>query len=180
VGRLLALTGCCWLLLTAAVPALSAERITRFHSDVDIAADGSMVVEETIAVVAEGDKIRRGIYRDFPTRYRDRYGNRRVVDFDVLGVLRDGADEPWHTRGRANGVRVYIGDADRLLPPGRYTYRIRYRTDWQLGFFERADELYWNVTGNGWEFPIERASAQVTLPQPVDAQTLRMEAYTGR
>ena len=48
-----------------------------------------------------------------------------------------------------------------LLPPGEHTYTLSYRTDRQLGFFKDHDELYWNVTGNGWIFPIETASATV-------------------
>ena len=39
-------------------------------------ADGSMEVTENITVRAEGNRIRRGITRDFPTRYRDEAGNR--------------------------------------------------------------------------------------------------------
>ena len=64
------------------------ERILDFHSDIDIAADGSMSVAETIKVNAEGDRIRRGIYRDFPTNYRDQYGNRVNVLFKPLQVQR--------------------------------------------------------------------------------------------
>ncbi len=43
------------------------ERILSFDSHIDIMADGDVVVTETIRVVADGKKIRRGIYRDFPT-----------------------------------------------------------------------------------------------------------------
>ena len=48
-------------------------------------------VIETIAVRAEGRNIRRGIYRDFPTTYEDRLGNRIRVSFDVLEVRRNDA-----------------------------------------------------------------------------------------
>ena len=34
--------------------------------------DASMLVTETIKVVSAGDRIQRGIYRDFPTTYKDR------------------------------------------------------------------------------------------------------------
>ena len=61
------------------VAARADERILDFHSDIDIAADGSMSVAETIKVNAEGDRIRRGIYRDFPTNYRDQYGHRDAL-----------------------------------------------------------------------------------------------------
>ncbi len=34
---------------------------------------------------------------------------------------------------------------------------LNYITARQIGFFDKFDELYWNVTGNGWIFPIEKA-----------------------
>ena len=89
------------------------------------------------------------------------------VGFEVVGVQRDGADEPWHTEREGNGVRVYVGDADTHVPPGEHVYAIRYRTTRQLGFFDDYDELYWNATGNGWVFPIDVAEARIRLPRPV-------------
>jgi hypothetical protein len=37
----------------------------------------------------------------------------------------------------------------------------------QLGFFPNYDELYWNVIGTYWMFPIDRAEARIRLPRPV-------------
>ncbi|HUH90977.1 MAG TPA: DUF2207 domain-containing protein [Lysobacter sp.] len=160
--------------------AVAQERILAFDSDIRIHADGSMDVVETIRVRAEGRQIRRGIYRDFPTRYQDRAGNRVMVDFKLLGVERDGRPEPDFTERIGNGVRINTG-GDAFLPvPADITYTIRYRTSRQLGFFDSHDELYWNATGLGWAFPIEQATARVHLPRPVPASQLKTEAYTGR
>jgi uncharacterized membrane protein YgcG len=155
------------------------ERILDYHADVSIQRDGSLMVAETIRVRAEGRDIRRGIYRDFPTRYEDRFGNRYRVAFSVLDVQRNGSPEAFHTEQRANGVRVYMGSAQSLLDQGVHEYRLRYLTRRQLGFFEDYDELYWNVTGNGWMFPIDQASARVELPAPVDWESLQTALYTG-
>ena len=155
------------------------ERILDFHSDITLTADATMLVDETIRVHAEGQQIRHGIYRDFPTDYRDRYGNRVHVDFEPTALTRDGADEPYHTEALSNGVRVYFGSESTLLDPGDYTYVLRYRTTRQLGFFKDHDELYWNVTGNGWDFSIGSASANVALPGSIAQDALRIEAYTG-
>ena len=92
-------------------------------------------------------------------------------------VLRDGRPEPYHTQAVANGVKIYIGQEDLFLRPGVYTYTITYRTDRQLGFFKDFDELYWNVTGNGWNFAIDRAEAYIELPP--GAKILKSAAYTG-
>ena len=51
------------------------ERILDYRIEVEIRPDASLQVAEHITVRAEGVSIRRGIYRDFPTRYRDRFGN---------------------------------------------------------------------------------------------------------
>ena len=75
--------------LVASLPAVAEERILGYHSEITVAADGSMTVAESIRVRAERDRINRGIFRDFPTRYKDRLGNRYTVAFEVLGVTRD-------------------------------------------------------------------------------------------
>ena len=161
-------------------PAVSAgsEFIRHFDAQIAVKADGAMEVTETIRVNAEGTQIKRGIYRDFPTIYKAWYG-RRTVPFEVLSVTRDGQPEPSHQESRENGTRLYIGRSDRNIPRGEHVYEIRYRSDWQLGFFPDHDELYWNVTGNGWDFLIERATAIVMLPQRLPDSALTLEAYTG-
>ena len=153
------------------------ERITSYDALITVKPMGDMTVTETITVVSEGDQIKHGIYRDFPTRYKDQYGNRMTVAFEVQAAQKDGKPEPWWTEDMENGVRVYVGRKDVTLAPGRYAYALTYRTDRQIGFFEKHDELYWNVTGNGWAFPIEMATARVELPS--GAQTLSTEGYTG-
>lgn len=169
----------CVALLVCTI-ATAQERITRYDIEIDIERDGSLLVTEHITVRAEGKRIRRGIYRDFPTRYRDRYGNRVVVGLDVLGVERNGRPEPWFTESVSNGVRINTGNDDFLPVPADYTFTIRYRTTRQLGFFADHDELYWNAIGGGWVFPIETASVAVRLPEPIPKDQLRAEAYTGR
>ncbi len=169
-----------WLvLLFAAATAFAQERIVDFASGIVIHADGALTVTETIAVQAEGQSIRRGILRDFPTEYRDRAGNKVRVPFDVVDVRRNGTAENFATESLDNGVRIRIGHKEVMLPRGRHVYTITYRTARQLGFFDTHDELYWNVTGNGWTFAIDRARARVTLPRAVPAAQLKAEGYTG-
>jgi uncharacterized membrane protein YgcG len=159
--------------------ALADERILDYHSDILVHVDGSIMVTETIRVRAEGNNIRRGIYRDFPTAYKDRFNNHYRVTFNVLEVQRDNISEPYHTEKRSNGVRVYIGSGNKTLEPGEYVYRLRYQTTRQIGFFKEFDELYWNVTGVDWAFPIDHASASIELPESVYPDDQRMDFYTG-
>ncbi len=155
------------------------ERIIEFISEIDVMPDASVIVTETITVRAEGNKIKRGIYRDFPTEYRTSSGHRYVVDFDLINVERDGHAEPHHVQRRSNGVRIYIGESDVHIPAGVHTYTLAYYTNRQLGFFADHDELYWNVTGNDWAFPIDRAEARVRLPATVARVDVTVEGYTG-
>jgi uncharacterized membrane protein YgcG len=178
-GRNLVRSLACIVFLITAVPLAADERILSYHSDIEILSDGRLDITETIRVRAEGNNIRRGIYRDFPTRYQDRAGNRYRVGFEVLSVERDDRPEDWHTKSMSNGTRVYAGSANRFLDPGEHVYRFRYQTNRQLGFFEGYDELWWNVTGNGWMFPIDQASATIRLPEPVSTNSLVLNAYTG-
>ncbi len=161
-------------------PVFAAERILAFDSQITVHEDATMTVRETLLVHSEGDAIRHGIFRDFPTTYKDPLGNRYVVDFSVREVLRDGQPDDYHFSDLLNGKRVYIGQKDSLLPPGDYTYTLTYTTNRQLGFFKDHDELYWNVTGNGWAFPIDQAWATITLPKIVSREDLRLDGYTGR
>jgi uncharacterized membrane protein YgcG len=167
------------LLLVLPLAVLADERILEFHSDIHIRADGWVDVRESIRVRAEGVQIRRGIYRDFPTRYRDRRDLEFVVDYRPGAVLRDGGPEDYHSVNLDNGVRTYFGSKDRLLAPGEHEYEYSYRVNRVVGFFEEHDELYWNVTGNGWSFPIDRASATVRFDRTFESGLLDVSAYTG-
>ena len=163
------------LLLSQA--AAAEERILSFDSQVAIRKDGSLDVTETIRVRVENVVINHGILRDFPTRYKAPGGRRVRVGFDLAGTWLDGQEEPNKVETLMNGVRIRIGSADKIVPVGDHEYRIRYHATRMLGRFEGYDELYWNVTGNGWDFPIDRASATITLPSAVPFG--QHSAYTG-
>jgi uncharacterized membrane protein YgcG len=166
--------------LLLSTSAWSDERILSFHSDVRVFTDGMIEVTETIQVRAEGNQIRRGIYRDFPVEYEDRLGNNYEISVEPLGVQRNEMPESFHTVRNQRDVRTYFGSSDRFIEPGIHTYTYRYRANRLLGFFQEHDELYWNVTGNRWAFPIDKASATVTLEFDAPRDQIIVEAYTGR
>jgi len=168
------------LALLLSTSAWSDERILSFHSDVRVFEDGMIEVTETIQVRAEGNQIRRGIYRDFPVEYRDRLGNNYEVTVEPMAVQRNEMRESFHTVRHQRDIRIYFGSSDRFIKPGIHTYTYRYRVSRLLGFFEQHDELYWNVTGNRWAFPIDKASATVRLEFDAPQDQLMVEAYTGR
>jgi len=168
------------LLLLLPLSVVADERILSFHSDIRVMTSGMIEVTETITVRAEGNRIRRGIYRDFPTEYTDRLGNEYRVAFRPLALLRNERGEPYHTQPIRGGVRTYFGSADRFIEHRAHTYAFRYEASRMLGFFDKHDELYWNVTGFDWAFPIDEASATVTLEFDAPLSGISFEAYTGR
>lgn len=171
------LLAACALLVAALAQA--DERILSFRSDIEIHADSSLIVTETIRVRAEGHQIQRGIYRDFPTEYRDAYNNRVRVDYEPLSVLRNDAPENFFSKALSGGVRTYFGDESRYIESGEHTYQFRYRINRVLGYFEAHDELYWNVTGNDWAFPIDEIVASIELTDDGGADIIEASAYTG-
>ena len=172
-----------WLALLALfalqAPAHADERILSFDSTITVGRDGTLTVREVIRVRAEGQNIKRGIYRDFPTVYQDNKGRTIVVGFAFDSAMRDGKAETWRVENHQNGVRIYLGSKSVMLPRGEHTYELNYRTDRQTGFFSDYDEIYWNATGNGWGFRIDRATATVRLPDDIPRDKIKYEAYTG-
>jgi hypothetical protein len=164
------------LIVGLSTAACADERITDYASEIRVAQTGALTVTETISVNSEGSAIRHGIFRDFPTVY-DKQGRRIHVGFDVLQVSLDGHDEPYSVERIEDGERVKIGDPKTELPPGPHRFMLIYATDRQIGFYPNFDELYWNVTGNFWYFPIDSAEAVVELP--ANARILQYAAYTG-
>ncbi|MEN0115728.1 MAG: DUF2207 domain-containing protein [Agrobacterium cavarae] len=171
------LLGLC-LLLGWVLPASAEEFISSYHSIVDVAKDGTLTVTEAITARAEGDRIKRGIFRDFPLYALDKDGNRTKVGFKVLSVERDGAPEDWHTENIDGGIRIFTGNADRILPTGEHIFQITYTIDRQIRYFDSYDELTWNVTGNGWQFPMREISATISLPQ--GARPTDTAVFTGK
>ncbi len=171
-----AILALCALCLTTAA-ARAEEYIAAFDQQIVLSRDGTMTVTETIDASGEGRDIKRGIFRDFPLTMVDAKGRKQTVDFDLRSVERDGKAEDYHTESISGGTRIYIGNKDVFLPNGMHRYRLTYTTGRQIRYFADHDELYWNVTGNGWLFPINAASASVTLPE--GAKVLDTIYFTG-
>jgi uncharacterized membrane protein YgcG len=155
------------------------EKIVDFHSDITLQDDSTLQVTETITVMAAGNQIRHGIFREFPTDYRDAFNNRYVVGFQMFSATRDSVDEPFRVQDYTNGKRIYLGNPNVTVPRGRHLYSITYTTNRQLGFFKDHDELFWNVTGLGWGFPILHASATVHLPSAIPSGEVKLSGFTG-
>ncbi len=153
------------------------EVITHFDSVIDVSKDGVLTVTETVSVISEGNKIRHGIYRDFPLTQRKDDGTILHVGFSIKSVLRDGEKEDYVTQSIPNGIRIFIGKPDVFINAGPHQFQLTYTTTRQIRYFDDHEELYWNVTGNQWAFPIDEATATVNLPDNVKAE--KAAVFTG-
>ncbi|MFN3019429.1 DUF2207 domain-containing protein [Chryseobacterium sp. TY3] len=152
------------------------ERILNYHSDIKVDVSGDLEVTETIKVNALGQDIRHGIFRTFLTE-RQLNGKNQKVKYKIISVTRDGKTEKYNTERGSGYYKIYIGSKETDLPAGQYVFAITYKVAKQIGFFSNFDELYWNVNGLDWDFPIDKISAKVTLPSNVNI--VQNACYTG-
>lgn len=164
------------LILLTAAPA-SAERalvIEHFVSTVDVSADGTILVDEVIRPRFTGSW--NGIYRTIPIQYKTPQGLNYTLQLDIESVTDEAGTALRHESRRERHyrkVRIWVPGASDTTR----TVRLRYRVPNGLRFFEEHDELYWNVTGDEWDVPIEKVSAHVRLPEGVSG--VRATAFRG-
>lgn len=139
-----------------------AEEIVSFTSEIRIAEDGSFTVTESIAYDFAAED-RHGIYRDIPTEHpqdASAWYKERYIDIVVSDVIMDGESIPHEVDRGSDTLSLKIGDPDATIS-GRHTYEITYTVTGALSKTGEVLELYWNVTGNEWDVPIQRAEARV-------------------
>lgn len=156
--------------------AYATERILDFQGRVECLEDASITVEEKLTVRSEGSEIRHGIFRDILLRNWEGRPSR----IEILHETLDGSPVTVREENIPQGVRIYLGDPDRELPPGIHLFTLGYRMSDQVGNLEDRDEIYWNVTGNDWFFPIDHVSCLV-IPPPGSGnpQGFKVAAYSG-
>ncbi len=148
--------------------------IERFDARIAVNRDGSIDVTETLSARFSGSW--NGIFRTIPVVYRTPQGFNWTIRLDLKSVT-DDRGQPLRveqSRERHNAkFQVWVpGAVDATR-----TVVISYRATNALRFFDEHDELYWNVTGDEWEVPIEAASALITLP--TGAEAVRAIAFNG-
>lgn len=158
----------------------ASEKINNFDAQITVGPDGVVNVVETIEYDF-GTEQKHGIYRDIPM------GNIYTIEHSRLGGTRIDVGSVTDEKGNSyqrdvtdkDGVKsIKIGDPDKTIT-GVHKYIINYTVKNALGYFADYDEIYWNVTGNGWQVPIMRASAMVKLPGDVQGLTDKIQCYTG-
>ncbi len=151
-----------------------AEKIDSFHVDIVAHQNGVMDVSETIDYDF-GDVDRHGIFRYIPlySKVGDLY---RVIKIYDVGIERDGKKENFETTKSKEQIYFKIGNANKEIA-GKHIYKISYTVANGIGSnYEDHDEIYWNVTGNDWQIPIEKAS--VNLATDFEVNLNRVACFT--
>jgi uncharacterized membrane protein len=163
------------LALLAALPAAARQySIQDFSEQVTINADGTVEVTEIIEFRFIGSY--QGVYRTIPVEYSTPQGLNYSLLLEPLSVTDDDGHSLKYEQtrqGRYIKFKIYVPNAEN----NTRTVMIRYRLLDAIWFYEDHDELYWNVTGDQWDVPIESSSAHIELPPGTTG--LRAIAYTG-
>lgn len=149
--------------------------IQNFNEHVDVEKNGTIDVTESIDVRFTGAW--NGIYRKIPVKYTTPAGFGYTLLLGSVSITDDAGHALKYEQteqGRYTEFKIYVPNA---VDAAR-TVVIRYRVLDAINFsFSDHDELYWNVTGDEWDNPIESASAHIVLPEGVSG--LHAIAYTG-
>ena len=150
-------------------------RIENFHSETIVMPDGSIDVTESIQAHFLGGPW-HGLYRTIPVEYVTPQGMNYSLFLDVKRVVDGNGRALRYESSRERHYRklkIYIPNADNSTQ----NISIEYSVSDALRFFEDHDELYWNVTGDEWDIPIQSASARIILPE--GTTNVRTNVFTG-
>ena len=149
-------------------------RIEKFDSEIVVSPKGTIDVTETIQVQFIGSW--NGLYREIPVEYVTPQGLNYTLFLNVKGVTDENGHALKFESSRERHYRklkIYVPGARDV----RKTLVIAYSVSDALRFFEDHDELYWNVTGDEWDVPVQAASARVVLPEGTTG--IRVNVFTG-
>jgi len=160
------------------IPELTGEHIESFNTDITINTDGTIDVTESIYY--DFDTLdRHGIFRSIPFTKRNDENKRVDLKFENFTVT-NGKGEKYKFEKSIEDEQIIlkIGDPDKTIS-GENLYVISYKVSGALGYFNEYDELYWNITGTGWEVPIRYAAAHIAMPIKAKRNEIKMLCFTG-
>lgn len=148
--------------------------IEQFQADIHVLPSGDLLVTETIRPRFTGSW--NGLKRDIPVEYRTPQGFNYTLLLDLVSVTDEHRAplkvETFRDR-HYRSFKIWLPGAQDTTKTLILTYRVTNG----LKYFEDHDELYWNVTGDEWDVPIESAAARVLLP--AEATGVKALAFSG-
>ena len=144
------------------IPAM--EHIPYLMNFIEVLPTGLVKFEETVVIVANGEKLQRGLTKILPIYIYNNEKKRQKLDYSIMKVTVN--DTPIEYKITTNGENVLLVPlGDYKLDPGIYTYKFDYVVDNLLWQKEGAYQFYWDIGGNGWNLVVDRLGAIFNLPQ---------------
>ncbi len=164
------------ILLSAPILRARSYSIESFHSKIILRRDARITVQEDITFRFAG--FFRGVHRFIPVNYRTPWGAGYSLHTKLRDVRLENGIRPVFEvdrEGRHWKTTIFIPNATDAVRTVTLTYDV-----WRaVRPFQDHDELYWNVTGNEWDVPINAASAEMVFDAPVSPPEIKAAAYSG-
>lgn len=142
--------------------------IQAYDIKVDVSEDNVLHVTENIDVIF--NEPRHGIYRYIPVKnhVQRANGTYTMVKTRVRNV---DCNESYSSSTYNENFVMQIGD-EYVTITGPMHYTISY--DYQVGkdAFDGADELYFNLIGDGWDTVIQNVTFEINMPKEFDSNLL--------
>lgn len=163
------------------------EHISSFSSRIEIQSDASLDITETIEYVPPYSK--HGIYRYVPEQYPQPPFTLHLPLRRVKVLAGPDTDElekhPFELSHENNNLLMKIGDPDLTFDEPR-TYQISYQIGDAVRWISPTEastsngsspklQLVWDITGEGWSFPINQTQAVISSPETI----LEAKCYGG-
>lgn len=153
-----------------AAQAAGGERVLSFIAAYDLASDGSVGVTETL-VWQFGPGEHHGIKRNITVRQGvstppGKYRAYEMSDVSASSPSGANADVYVSELGADNVIRIG-SPTEPFSGEQQQTYVVKYRLAHVANGFPDHAELYWNVTGGGFDLPLDSVKVTVHGPVPV-------------
>ena len=157
-----------------------AEDIKDYTVKLNINKNGTVNVSEKINYDF-GDLEKHGIYRTIPTIRTNEDGKKYQLDVSNISVTDENNNSYQYQtsyQGSNNDLSLKIGDPDHTIT-GLHIYIIDYTIRGDITYFSDHDELYWSVTGNEWNYSIDKVTSTVAFPKNLQTSDITLACFTG-
>lgn len=159
------------------------EKILNFLSDININPNtAEITITDNFSMNVLHKEVKHGLIINIPLSYKIKksFGKLYKYHFKVLGVKIDNKPVPYKVSRIGYGVKIKIGDPNKIIPIGIHNFTLKYSVDRVLSMPKYANgqiEFYWNVNFTG--FAINNLKARVHLFNGLDKNQIKYKVYTG-
>lgn len=155
--------------------------IKDFKSEIVVNKDSSLDITEYITADC-GSAQKHGIFRTLPTQKTMEDDKKISMPIDLVSIT-DFNQKRYNystTLDRYYGTITWKIGSENIFVTGENYYKIHYKVkNAILHQNENFDELYWNLSGNFWDIPIDNFSAKIFFPEGITRSNSDVFVYSG-